>query len=342
MPSLSLQNFSLHHIDIVSQNVKKASTKGTANDLNDFINNLLDELLNDDKGGEYKFSDVNELVPSMVIKMANNQDWEKCTDSIANKLLKEEIDRQEEVKGIAQLQKGSLLQVKGIMDGSPIVVVMKIEHDEYVDEEELNYHFGLPTNKRRLQKSSIIFFDTSLNVERILKSGNPKIAEYWWKRFFACEPLTNSATNTSKAYSAIDIFLRKEIKKTSSADYYFMRNEVNFYFKSSDHFVFDDIVSQLEKYTPDDDELKGKYSKIISNLKKLPKSVATSKKFDTQFDIDFSAIKSKVNKKIVLAENFELNLKGNIDDFKKIVTRGKDGERKYIKIFSDVGYDEFS
>lgn len=342
MSKVNVESFSLHHIDIPNQKTRKANTRGSANDLNDFVNNLLNELLEDDKGGEYKFSSEDELVPSSIIKMANDIDWLDCTEKVANKLLKEEIDRQEEVKGIAKLQKGSLLQVKGVMDGSAIVVVMKIEHDEYVDEEELRYHSGLPTNKRRLQKSSIVFFNSSCQPERILKSGNPRIAEYWWRRFFSCEPLTDSAKNTSKAYSAIDRFLKKEVKKVSSGDYYFMRNELNFYFKSTEHFVFNDLVDQLEKYPPDDVELKKIYPKIIADLKRLPQTVPQTYKFDTQFDIEFDAVKSKVNRKIILAENFELNMKGDIENFKKIVKRGKDGDRKYIKIFSDVGYDEFS
>lgn len=341
MSKVNVERFSLHHIDIPGENTKKANTKGSPNDLNDFINNLLDELLDDEKGGEYRFSSEDEVVPASITKMAQDVDWSGCTEKIAQKLLKEEIDRQEEVKGIATLQKGSLLQVKGVMGKAPIVVIMKIEHDEYVDEDELRYHSGLPRNKRRLQKSSIVFFNSSYKVERILKSGNPKIAEYWWKRFFSCIPLTDSAENTLKAYSAIDRFLKKEVKKISSGDYHFIRNELNYYFKSADNFVFDDLVAQLEKYPPDDEELKKSYPAIINKLKDLPQTVAHTRKFDTQFDIDFEAVKNKVNKKIILAENFELNMKGSIEDFKKIVKRGKDGERKYIKIYSDIGYDEF-
>lgn len=343
MSKVSVQNFSLHHIDIPSEACNKANTKGKANDLDDFINNLLAEILDNDKGGDYTFSSETELVPSMVINTVSGGNWEDCTSQIANKLLREEIDRQQDVRGIANLMKGSLLQVKGTYSGLPIVVIMKIEHDEYVDEEELKYHSGLPTNRRRLQKSSVVFFDDDFNVTRILKSGNPNIAEYWWKRFFSCEPLTTSHVNTSRAYVAIDKFLKKEVKKISSGDYYFLINEVNSYFKKKSDFVYEELVGELGALPPENEDLKPYYDGIIAKLKNLPKTVAPTKKFDTQFEIDFSAVKARVKRKIVLAENFELSMKGDIDQFKKIVKADTDSSgRKYIKIYSDSGYDEFS
>lgn len=343
MATVSVQDFSLHHVDIPNNTKRKANTPGRANDLDDFISNVLNELFDEEKGQEYRFANESELVPSMILQIANGGDWVECTEQIADKLLREEVEKQEAVRGITTLLKGSLLQVRAISDGLPIIVVMKIEHDEYVDEEELKYHSGLPTTKRRYQRSSVIFFDESNHPVRILKSGNPNIAEYWWKRFFSCEPITDSSKNTSKAYAAIDKFLKKEIKKISSGDYYFLINEVNYYFKSNESFDYTDVASKLESYTPDDKALSETYDDVMSRFKKMPSTMAESLKFDTQFDLDFSAVRNKVNRKIVLAENFELSMKGDIEEFKKLIKADVDEDgRKYIKIYSDAGYSEFS
>ena len=78
--------------------------------------------------------------------------------------------------------------------------------------------------------------------------------------------------------------------------------------------------------------------KLITDLCALP----TKSGFDPQFEIASNIIKAKIKKQINLAENLELRITGEIKNHDETFDTGEDTDgRKFLKIYSEEGYNEF-
>lgn len=321
-------------------------------DLKEFSKIILNELIENSRSKKYYFTDNNERVVSHIRSIAKNEiiegasdqkeNWTVRTESIANKLLEEEIIAQEKISAMnKKIQKGSLLVLQLQHEDLIKFVLLKIEVDSFFDEVDATIHNGLPLNKKRLQKSCLITLDQDYEVtELLLSDSNRSISEYWWSRFLNSKEVIDSTVNTRTAYGAIDRFLKQTIKEESQADYLFMRNDVNSYFRNNDSFVHDELVEKLQSHKIENEELSKKLPGIIGKLKELPNSVKAP--FDTQFDLDSEVIKTKIKSTIVLDDNLELRIKGEVINIEEVIKAEIDAHGKYIKIYSDKGYEAFS
>ena len=220
-------------------------------------------------------------------------------------------------------------------------VIIKIDDDEFFDETDLRLKTGLTASKTRLQKAAVVSFASDNTVsELILSDSKPKITEYWYLYFLLAEQLTDSETNTKNAFNAIDSLLNREVKKVSSIDYWFLRNEVINHFRNEEAMAYDELVEKIKKHNPENKKFKDKFDDFVKKFEDLPKK--SPNPFDTQFDLESGAIKARMVKNVFLDDNFELRIKGEIANLKSRVSASKDGGGKFIKIYSDKGYDEFS
>ncbi|MCV5533761.1 hypothetical protein OFN26_34390, partial [Escherichia coli] len=79
-----------------------------------------------------------------------------------------------------------------------------------------------PLNRQRLQKSCLVSFSNTYDVEEILISDSgASISEYWWKNFLSTVELQSSELNTKNAFGSIENFLKREVEKHSSVDYWY-------------------------------------------------------------------------------------------------------------------------
>ncbi|MEK8139328.1 hypothetical protein [Morganella morganii] len=339
--NLQLLKSALFNISIEDNSAKKLEI-GQNDDFVSYCKGILKELISTTRNKSFKFRDVNELVPSHVIALSKEQsDWEVRTRSIAEKLLSVEIAAQEKIEKLnKKIQKGSLLILLVSIDDEIKFVISKIEHAGFLDESEIKLKKGLP-EKTRLQKSCLIFMDDDSNVSNILISDSgDSIREYWWNSFLSAQELISSELNTSNAFIAIDRLLQTNIKKTSPADYWFMRNDVISYFRNNESFAFNDLVDKISSHTFENEELSKNKDNFIRKLNALPS--AERQGFDTQFKLAPGVIKAKFKKTIILGDNFELKINGEISDFSNKIKADVDTVGKYIKIYSDIGYKEFS
>lgn len=77
---------------------------------------------------------------------------------------------------------------------------------------------------------------------------------------------------------------------------------------------------------------------IVTKLKKEKEK----SKFDGQFEISQKSITARIKSKIELVKNLELNITGEIANLVEVIQAETTTDGlKYIKIFSDKGYDEF-
>lgn len=344
-------NHCLYKISIEDSSIELIKPRDDR-DLKEFSKIILDELIESARSKQYSFVDNNERIVSHIRSIAKNEliegasdqkeNWIARTTSIANKLLEEEILAQERISAMnKKIQKGSLLILHLKHEGLIKFVLLKIEVDSFFDEVDAKIHNGLPLNKKRLQKSCLITLNQAMEVsELLLSDSNRSISEYWWSKFLNSKEVINSTVNTRTAYGAIDRFLKQTIKEASQADYLFMRNDVNSYFRNNDSFVHDELVEKLQSHKIENEELNKKLPEIIGKLKDLPNSAKAP--FDTQFDLDSEVIKTKIKSTIVLDDNLELRIKGEIINIEEVIKADSDAHGKYIKIYSDKGYEAFS
>ncbi|WP_050870693.1 nucleoid-associated protein [Yersinia enterocolitica] len=344
-------NHCLYKISIEDSKIELIQPKDDR-DFKEFSRIILDELIQNARSKQYYFTDNNERVVSHIRSIARNEflegindqkeNWIIRTESIAKKLLDEETLAQQKISAMnKKIQKGSLLILHLEHEGSIKFVLLKIEIDSFFDEVDARIHNGLPLNKKRLQKSCLITLNQDLDVSGLLLSdSNQSIREYWWSGFLNSKEVINATVNTRIAYGAIDTLLKQTVKNESKADYLFMRNDVNSYFRNNDSFVHDELVEKLQRHKVENAELNKKLPEIIEKLKALPTVEKAS--FDTQFDLDPDVIKTKIKSTIILDENLELRIKGEVVNIEEIIKADSDAHGKYIKIYSDAGYEAFS
>ncbi|EKN3880257.1 TPA: nucleoid-associated protein [Yersinia enterocolitica] len=351
MSKIEFINYALFNIDVNNQLALRVLVDNDASDFNDFSEVIIKELLSSSRSKQYKFSDDNELVASHIISIVkfnskessedNEDSWEIRTASIADKLLKEETSAQADIEHLNQtITKGSLLIIHLKDDNIHKFIIIKIDQGDFIDEENGRLRRGLPVSKQRLQKSCLVTIsDDGAVMDVLLADSGKAIRKYWWKGFLSTQELVSAEVNTRIAFNAIDNFLRKEVKKESDGDYYYMRNDVISYFRNNENFVYSDLVDRLGSHLVESEKLKQSFPKLIDKLKGLPTKEGA--KFDTQFEMESSIIKAKLKSTIILDEKLELRINGDIPNIKKKIIPQKDNDGKYIKIYTDAGYKAF-
>lgn len=342
MNDLQVLAHAMFNISVEQELVEPVIIEHEEGDFLSYSTQLLNELLENTRSKSFKFNDLDELVPSHILALVQDLDeWERRTLSIASKLLSEEIEAQNKIKAMdKKIKKGSLLILLLSHDNEIKFVILKIEHGDFFDEVEAKFKRGLPVSRQRLQKSCLVSITNEFLIEDILISDSgSSIRSYWSKNFLATEELQSSELNTKNAFNSIDNFLRKEIKKESPADYLYIRNDVISYFRNNDQFAHDELVTKVESHRLENEGIKEKFSQIIEKLKKLPDLPRS--KFDRQFDLEPNVIKAKIRSTIMLNDNVELRINGEITNLQRMILAEKDQIGKYIKIYTENGYKAF-
>lgn len=351
--NIELEKFSIYFLSVGNNLPKEIITDGEIedNDINNYIKHIINETTTPPKnqkqikGQYFNFKNMDELVArnlKEIILDLTNKKWKELTASNAKKLLDVEKVVKDEIAQLKhEVRSGCLLQIKCKLNNHPTLFLVKIDDNTFLDNDIMKLKTGLPF-KTRMQKVAIITFNDKFAVESLLLSDtNSNISKYWKTDFLIAEPLRDEKTNTSNAFNAIYKLLKTSIKKKSSKDYYFIRNQVIIDFRK-ERFSLSELVDNLKKYEPIDDKLDSDtYEKFITKLEQLPTSDKSS--FDTEFDIEPSVVKAKLNNKIMIDNNFELIVKGEVKDLMSKFGTGIDEEtnQKYVKIYSDEGYDMF-
>lgn len=341
---MEVVEYSLHDINVKETSPSPIAFDGEAKGLTEYASTLINDLFESPRSKAFKFTDMDELVPSSLISVLNGGSWKEKTDQIANKLHAVEVRVQERIKHIQDVKKGGLLQLKVSEGGWTKFVLIKIDNDVYLDEEVLELKSGLPAGSSRLQKAAIVTFTPENQVdELVLSDSKSSITDYWYSTFLIAEELQSSESNTKNAFNHIDKLLNDEVKKVSPVDYWFLRNDIINHFRNEDALAYDELVEKVKKHKPETNEFRNKFDDFVKKFEELPaKSQNTKKPFETQFNITPEVIKARIVRTVTLDENFELRLKADIKDLKtKIKAKLDENNKKYLKIYTDSGYDQF-
>ncbi|SIS42029.1 MAG: hypothetical protein C9355_06040 [Thalassolituus maritimus] len=324
---------SVHKIDITKKFDSKTTMINGDTDATDFVSKLLDDVSKSSAYKYYRFRSNTTEVHNIINSLSDNE-WEDSATRISNRLYEAEEKAQKQVENLTDLRRGGLLQIYLENDNATLYVITKVDYDDYLGE-SLKKESGLPWEKRT-QKVAIIEFNEEDHIVKV-RDTNSTISTYWWDSFLELVELNSSQKNTKSAFMEIDNLLTRKVKKKSKIDYWNIRNSVLCYFRNNEGFSITGLIENtLLHYTPDNSSIDIK--SLSEDLLNLPEK----KNFDSQFDISISHIKGRIKKNIPLRENLELRFNGEIENLKDIIKAGEDSEgRKFIKIFSDTGYEEF-
>ncbi|MFV0446937.1 MAG: hypothetical protein ACK5MF_00455 [Vibrio sp.] len=340
MENLEVLEYSLHKVNVKASQPEQMALDGTAEGLKTYTELVLKDVLESPRSRFFKFKDMDELVASSLVALSKGEDWKVKSNQIANKLYDVELIVQDKIKQMTNVKVGGLLQLKITHEGCLKFVLIKIDNSDYLDEVNLSLKSGLPTSKDRLQKAAVITFTPEHTVDEVIVSDSKAtITEYWYQSFLVAEQLQDSETNTKNAFAAIDNLLTKEVKTVSPVDYWFLRNDIINHFRNENSLAYDDLVDKVKAHKPETEEFKEKFVSFVEKFEALPTS--SPKPFDTQFDLEPSVIKARIVRKVMLDNNFELRINGEIDDLKSRISASKDDKGKFIKIYTDKGYEEF-
>lgn len=327
----------LHRINLTEDSAGSPTTIENKGDFSTYTTSLINEFKTTSRYKSYKFASQYTEVAGLMNNISA-ENWQERAQVIVERLHRIEKDTKEAIKHITELRRGSFVQILTEIDEVQAVILTKVDSIEYLDDSNLEKRAGLPF-ANKIQKFALIYLNSDSNVIDIkVGDSNSKISAYWWKDFLELEEINTSEKNTLSSFNAIDKVLTTELKnKDMKSDYWELRNALISYYRTSESFVFDTLISTVfSNYQKNSDALD--MNLVVNKIK----AVKDKLKFDGQFDITQSAIKARIKSKITLAKNLDLTISGEIENIESVINTGisTDG-RKYLQIFSDAGYDEF-
>lgn len=333
---------SLHHINL--ENEELLEKEITVGNLNEYIEDLINTLIGNETNRNFKFaSETTEVCSGLKTLLEDKENIEMFkvfSNLVANRLFRKEQDVQEEIRQLTKLKKGSLIQSLIKYNNDTLLIISKVEHETFLNADELVKQIGLPFDKKAL-KTCIIFVNEKNEIgEIIVADSNRKIASYWYKDFLELLEVNSDENNTQMAFKSIDFVLTKQVKKQSPADHTILRNSLIGYFKTQESFNFDHLVeSVFGQYQP---EYPDKFD--MSTLKQKITNLPSDRKFDTSFNIVSNVINAKIKKVIKISDKIDLNLKDHIDQLKHVIKAlEKDNGDKFleIRIENEEAYEAF-
>lgn len=272
------------------------------------------------------------------IALLTSADFKTMALGLAERLLDCEIIAQRKIAALKkELRTGSLLCAHFKLAETEHVMLVKIDHAGFLDEVNFQHTSGLPEKQRAQKCATFSVVDGKLDNIVIISDSNNALTEYWWSNFLNLKALSDPELNTFKAFKAIEGFLKAKVEKKSPSDYWTLRNAFVSYFTTRPNCLFDQMIDEIMSgYSCADESLD--MPKLVQEAKLLPKK----KEFDSHFVIAPNIISNKIKRQIRLAENLDLRINGEIENYEKMFATGNDDGRKYLKIYSEEGYDAFN
>lgn len=314
----------------------------------DYVRQLITYINSNTSVREYRTRSTNTEVISCILDIIKNQiDTEFVTskiDFIANRLLLKECEAQSSVAHMStNVQKGSLIQALMYNEEKDeyIYLLAKVEHTDFVDDEDFSFKSGFSKDMKKLWKSCT-FKVGDLNATSFsAKVYSNTVAKYWYDNFLELDQVVSDEVNTEKAFRAIDSTLNRNVKNIAPRDHTLIRNAMIAYFKSNDYIDYDTMIqSTLENYHPIQLEQE-KMDKVVEKIRELPEK----HKFDKQFNTVSSVINARIRKVYDVCQGVQLRITDAIDDLDNTITayRDKDGNRFIqIRTDNDLTFNRFS
>jgi hypothetical protein len=328
---------SLYQIDHASKSIINIDIAKESKDLHDYVDKLFSDILNNESSRKFQFHSTSTEVRSSIEKFLQNE-FEEPSRVNAERLLRIELKTQEDIAKLSiEIQKGSLFQAV-FQEGESIrILISKAEHSDFLDENDFRRHVGLPWEKK-VFKAFIAETNEKREITSILVyDTNTTMAKYWWQDYLELSVIKSNEDNTRSAFEKIEKKILNPIKIDFPADYTILRNSSKGYFRSKDEFDINDYVSNvLSNYSPVNRDFP--IEDIVNRTRLLPEKWD----FDKRFTIVLREIDNKFIDRIKLTSEIDLVINGFVKNLQSVIVPATDPDgKKFIKIYSDDGFDRF-
>lgn len=343
-----LKLVSLHNIDL--NNPEKAIQRNIGIvDAKEYILSLTRKMLNYKNVREYTVKSLTTEVVSQISKLCTNFktfelsalssdnksdiNFNDIHNTIADRLLKKQIEAQKKYAHLTELKKGSLIQSLIENSDEYIFILALVEHHKFIDDVDLTYKAGMPDEDKIALKSAQFHINKDGNINKIFLSDTTmKISDYWCNEFLEVEETIDDITNTKRAYNHYEAILKNTLSIKSPSDHSNLKNALNVYFAHNKSFSHEECVDfLLNDYQPISEDIN------IEHLREKFSEYNTRKTFDNTFNIDISPIKSKLNNtRYTVNENIELKIKKPFEQMKNNIYSGKLPTGEKVLIINNV------
>ena len=333
-------NTNCFHIDIqkgtYSEFVGNASSK---QNFQDFAKEAVRHTQSNNNAQEFIFNTDSQVKSEFLKYKDNSSHWKVMCEKFSADLL---VEQQISQKSIDHLKKkvtpGSLLIIhcKPTVDVD-LLVLVKMEQEEFANVVDFEHQYGLPTEKKALN-TALIRFEKGSTTSLLVSRTNA-----FWIKFLDIYPVRSDNVNTANAFNAIDTALRKVKRDGYKADHVALRNHLITYLRNNQGktVVYTELVDTIFGAHKSLDE-NFLATQFANSLRDLPKKKTGKQAFDPHFQIDMEDVKAKKRTiSIGLTDKIELNLKDGIENLDETIRPYEDNGRKGIVVFSDEGFEHF-
>lgn len=334
----------LHHIDIEAQQCNAVPISLANSDLDGYLRDLLREINGKEQKRYYSYAASTTEFFTCLSTLAVTKNFQSGPNgnSIANRLLRKEIETDASYGHLSQtgdshVKKGSFLQFLFSESEQLTYLGVKIEHQSFLDEDDLKKKIGLSMENKIYKACKVVFDEAGVPQDALVFDTNSKPAVYWWRDFLELTEKRGDALNTRTA-SAEVVKVLNSIKRDFPSDHTILRNATIAAFKKDGVMKYDVFVQQtFANYVCDDPALSEKMPKLIDDLNKLPER----KKFDTLFTLVPSEVMFKKTK-INLTSEISISYEDGIENLEsKIWSEKSSTGKKLVVIESAAGFDKF-
>lgn len=358
-------NFSVYYtIDIETSSTVKQSSNQLDMNIKNYITENLTHIHQEDDIRKYliKQNQSTQVLSCInkILQSSSEKDKIDYSKQIADRLLSKEVEAQVKINHLNnELQKGGLIITYFSNENENFFVIAKVHFIDVRMESNFEKEKATPEKEHMLKTVIIPITDNSATyatkenyafITDSTKSKGSLAATFWWKEFLELDAIITDEDNTNKAFNKIDGYLRKKFfDKGYKMDYFYSRNSLISYMKSSPSFTFNTAIDSImgdfstldymSALSEEDKEIEKE--NIIQDIKKLNKNKNNEIIFDGNFAIDKNVIKAKMKKVIKLDHSISLTLDDEIENLRDKIVSATDEKGNHIKIYSEQGYNEF-
>lgn len=334
---LEIYNAAIQKVDIPNNILGNPFYRTTEADIKHYLSGLIKDIVANKRSQNFKIDTDGEV--GKLVYGLTSADFQTNATKLTGKLLECEVKLQGDLGKFTTVRSGSLFCCHFKLKDEICVLIVKVDHADFLNEDTMIKAAGLPS-KHRAQKCAIFrVTETGLSESVIIMDSSTSITEYWWQTYLTLTALSCPQINTLRAFTAVEELLANKVKPKSKSDYWTLRNALVGYFTTRPQCSYPDMVDELfGAYKPD--SLDVSMPELITAANFFPTRKIDG--FDTHFELTPSVINAKIKRQIKLSPNVDLRINGEVDDIKNFFATGIENGRKFLKIYSDEGYTAFN
>jgi len=334
----------LHQIDIQNNTTREIQVAGSHSDLEIYLTELLAEIKNKENKRSFEFlRETTEFYSSLLdFQKTNDFSKSKYVASIVKRLLDKEVETDKRYSHLSKtdtghVKKGSFLQFLYRENNLLHYLGVKIEHHQFLDEEDFKKKIGLSIANKIYKACSVSFTNEGLPTEVFVYDTNTKLSNYWWNDFLELKEKHTDAYNTKTAITNV-ISKLNSLKKEFPSDHNILRNACIAAFRQTKSIDYIDFIDKtFGEYEPEVQSMKERLPTLMQSLKELP----VKKGFDTKFSLVPSEIPFRKSR-YELTKEITLSVVDGIEDLDSKVWAENRNGKKLVIIESPSGFVNFT